>query len=127
MSTNLLNETREFVARVAKGQFVEVMEDYYADEVFQVEGNGARREGKQAIIDFEREFLTKVKAFNGVEVGAIGVGEDDGQGNGTTFAEYSIDADLDDGSRFAPKQVQVTRWQKGKIVELRFYYDPDFS
>lgn len=127
MSINLLEEQRTFVGRVAEGEFVQVMEDYYADGVFQVEGNGERREGKAAIIAFEKEFLEQVKSFNGVTKGSIGVAEDDGNGNGVTFAEYGIDAELKDGSRFAPKQVQVTRWKDGKIVELRYYYDPNFG
>ena len=126
MGISLLAEQQVFVDRVAKGEFVEVMEDFYADDVFQIEGNGERRDGKSAIIAFEKDFLTKVKSFNGVQVGSIGVGHDDGEGNGVTFAEYSIDADLADGSRFAPKQVQVTHWKNGKIVELRYYYDPNF-
>jgi ketosteroid isomerase-like protein len=126
MSIDLLNEQKTFVSRVAKGEFLEVMEDYYTDDVFQVEGNGTRREGKGAILAFEREFLTKVKAFNGVQVGSIGVASDDGGGNGVTFAEYSIDAELEDGVRFTPEQVQVTTWKGGKIAELRYYYDPSF-
>ena len=126
MSIDLLNEQKQFVDRVAKGEFVEVMEDYYTDDVYQIEGNGERRESKAAIIAFEKEFLTKVSAFNGVEIGAIGVGEDDGAGNGVTFAEYAIDAELADGSKFTPRQVQVTHWREGKIAALRYYYDPAF-
>ena len=125
--TRSLQELQEeFGARVQKGEFVEVMEDFYADEVFQVEGNGERREGKAAIINFEKEFLTQVAAFNGVEVRSLAVASDDGQGNGTTLAEYSIDADLKGGKGFKPEQVQVSQWSKGKIVAIRYYYAPSF-
>ena len=68
--------------------------------------------------------LSNVAAFHGLEVKSLGVGEDDGKGNGVTFAEYSLRVDLKDGSTFNPDQVQVTRWEGGKAKRITFYYDP---
>lgn len=122
----LLEMQRTFVDRCAKGEFVEVMEEYYADDVYQIEGDGSRREGKANMVEFEKDFLTKVKTFHGVDIGSIAVASDDGQGNGVTMAEYTIKADMQDGSKFWPEQVQVSTWKDGKIVALKYYYDPNF-
>ncbi len=125
-ASQLLEMQRTFVERCAKGEFVEVMEDYYAENAVQVEGDGSRREGRANMIEFEKEFLTKVKTFHGIDIGSISVATDDGQGNGVTMAEYTIKAEMQDGSKFWPQQVQVTKWESGKITELRYYYDPNF-
>lgn len=123
---NLLEEQRTFVQRCAKGEFVEVMVDYYHDDVYQIEGDGSRRESKKAIVEFEQEFLKNVAAFHGIELKNVAVASDDGSGNGVTMAQYSIKADMKDGSVFNPDQVQVSHWENGKIVALRYYYDPSF-
>ena len=125
-TSELLDLTRTFVERCANDEFVEVMEDYYADDVYQIEGNGLRRSGKKAIIDFEKDFQTKVAKFYGIDIGAIGVASDDGHGNGVTLAEYTIKADMKDGSKFWPEQVQVTTWKDYKVVSLRYYYNPNY-
>jgi hypothetical protein len=127
IKSNLLDMQRTFVERCAKGEFVEVMEDYYAEDVYQIEmGDGTRREGRANMVAFEKEFLTQVEAFHGVEIGAISVASDDGNGNGVTMAEYTIKADLKDGTKFWPQQVQVSEWKDGKIVALKYYYNPRF-
>jgi len=124
--SDLLEMQRTFVERCAKGEFVEVMEDYYAENAVQLEADGTRREGRSNMVEFEKEFLTKVETFHGIEIGSMAVASDDGNGNGITMAEYKIMADLKDGSKFWPDQVQVTKWENGKIVELKYYYDPSF-
>ena len=56
--SNLLEMQRTFVERCAKGEFVEVMEDYYAEDAYQIEmGDGTRREGRANMVAFEKEFL----------------------------------------------------------------------
>ena len=124
-SQSLLDKTRQIMAMLEEGQFVEGMEQFYADDAVNEEPTGDRVQGKATIIANERTFLEQVEAFHGVTVRSVGVGEDDGRGNGVTFAEYGIRADLKDGKQFNPDQVQVTRWQDGKAVHIRFYYDPN--
>jgi hypothetical protein len=125
--SELLEMQRTFVERCAKGEFVEVMEEYYAEDVYQIEkGDGTRRDGRANMVAFEKEFLTQVKIFHGVDIGAIAVASDDGKGNGVTMAEYTIKDELQDGSKFWPEQVQVSTWKDGKIVALQYYYNANF-
>ncbi|MEM8738606.1 MAG: SnoaL-like domain-containing protein [Planctomycetota bacterium] len=124
---SLLKKTQTIMDQLKQGEFVAGMEEFYADDAVNEESNGNQTVGKDTIIANEKKFLTTVKQFHGVEVKAVGVGEDDGAGNGVTFAEYKVEVDLKDGGKFNPDQVQVTRWKDGKAVHIKFYYDPDFK
>ncbi len=124
---SLLGKTQQILDMIAKGQFVEGMETFYADNAINEEPTGASIQGKQAIIDNEKNVLQQVAAYHGIEVKSIGVGQDDGNGNGVTFAEYKLSVDMKDGSKFNPDQVQVTRWKNGKAAHIKFYYNPDFK
>jgi len=124
---SLLEKTKTIMEQLKNGQFVEGMEEFYADDAVNEETDGRQTVGKAAIIANEKEILANVKAYHGIDVKAVGVGEDDGAGNGVTFAEYKLTVDLKDGSQFNPDQVQVTRWKDGKAVHIKFYYDPNFK
>ena len=126
MSESLLEKTRRMIEGLKDGRFVEGMEEFYADDVINEEPTGVKIEGKATLIAHEQEVLSNVAAYHGIEIASIGVGEDDGQGNGVTYAEYRLDVDMKDGSKFSPDQVQVTRWQGGQAKHVKYYYNPNF-
>lgn len=126
MNNSLLAKTQKIMEQLQAGEFVQGMEMFYADDVVNEEPTGVKTVGKATIIANEHEVLANVAAFHGCEVKSIGVGDDDGQGNGVTYAEYKLTVDMKDGSQFNPDQVQVTRWKNGKAVHNKFYYNPDF-
>ncbi len=123
---SLLEQTQKILEMLKKGEFVEGMEQFYADDVINEEPTGVMIKGKQAVIENEKNILQQVKAYHGIEIKSVGVGEDDGSGNGVTFAEYKLSVDMKDGSKFNPDQVQVTRWKNGKAVHIKFYYNLNF-
>lgn len=120
----LIEIQKTILEQLQAGEFVQGMEEYYAEDAVNEEASGDRVEGKANIIANERKILEGVAAFHGCTVHSIGVGQDDGDGNGITFAEYELKVDMKDGSTFNPKQVQVTRWEGGKAKRITFYYDP---
>ena len=124
---SLVEKTRQILDMLAKGEFVEGMEAFYADDAVNEEPTGATVTGKQAIIENERNILSQVAAYHGIEVKSVGGGDDDGKGNGVTFAEYKLSVEMKDGSKFNPDQVQVTRWENGKAKHIKFYYNPEFK
>ncbi|MEM7230732.1 MAG: nuclear transport factor 2 family protein [Planctomycetota bacterium] len=126
MSSSLLANTKKMIEGLKEGKFVEGMEEFYADDVVNEEPTGATTTGKAQLIENEKQILEGVETFHGIDIRAIAVGEDDGNGNGVTFAEYKLTVDMKDGSKFNPDQVQVTRWKDGKAVHVKFYYNPDF-
>ena len=121
--SSIVEIQKSLLDQVVAGEFIQGMHDYYADDAIQEEASGARIEGKANIIANEEAFSENVKAYHGCTVKSI-AGHDDGQGNGITFAEYAMKFDLQDGSTFNPEQVQVTRWESGKVKRITFYYDP---
>ncbi len=126
--SKLLELQREMVEGCARGEFVEGMVNHYAEDVYQIElGDGTRKEGRAKIIADEEAFLKQVEKFHGCDIGSIAVASDDGNGNGVTIVEYTIKAEMKDGSKFWPQQVQVTEWKNGKVASLKFYYNPDFD
>jgi hypothetical protein len=126
VSESLLSKTKRMIEGLNDGKFVEGMEEFYADDVVNEEPTGARTEGKALIIENERALLEGVAEYHGIEIKSFGAGEDDGAGNGVTFAEYRLSVDMKDGTKFNPDQVQVTRWENGQAKHIRFYYDPGF-
>jgi len=126
MSESLLDKTTRMINALAEGKFVEGMEEFYADDVVNEDPTGDKVEGKATIIANEKAILEQVAAYHGIEIKSIGVGTDDGAGNGVTYAEYKLSVDMKDGSKFNPDQVQVTRWEAGLAKHIRFYDDPSF-
>ena len=124
MSESLLSKTERMIEGLKEGKFVEGMEEFYAEDAVNEEPTGARVEGKATIIANEKTILENVAAYHGIEIKGMASGSDDGNGNGTTFAEYKLTVDMNDGSTFNPDQVQVTRWRDGKADHIKFYYDP---
>lgn len=122
--TSILEIQKTMLDQLQAGEFVKGMEDYYADDVINEEASGDKVVGKANVIANEHKILEGVAAFHGCTVKSVGVGNDDGNGNGVTFAEYELKVDMKDGSTFNPKQVQVTRWENGKAKHVLFYYDP---
>lgn len=125
MSETLLEKTKRMIEGLKDGKFVEGMEEFYADDVINEEPTGVKTAGKATLIENEKETLENVAAYHGIEISSFGVGEDDGQGSGVTFAEYKLSVDMKDGSKFNPDQVQVTRWENGKAKRIKFYYNPN--
>lgn len=121
--TSLLENQKTIMSQLEAGEFVQGMEEFYADDAINEEANGDQVVGKANIIANEHKILEQVQAFNGCTVRSIGA-NDDGSGNGTTFAEYELKVDMKDGTSFNPKQVQVTRWENGLAKHIQFYYDP---
>lgn len=119
-----LNELQEqIIAYVKDGKFVEGMLDFYAEDVVSEEPTGVKHEGLQALVAFEKEAVSHVTKFYGMDVISKGVGDDDGNGNGTTYIEYKVGWDTDKGEQVRIEQVQVNRWKNGKVKHVKFYYN----
>ncbi len=122
MST-LLKKQQTIIDQIVAGDFITGMETFYAADAVNEEASGATVVGRDNIIANEKTFLEGVAAYNGCTVHAVG-SQEEGDGNGVTFAQYDLSVDLKDGKTFNPKQVQVTRWEKGEAKHIRFFYDP---
>ena len=113
----LKEKTQEIYQMIGEGKLLDAFDKYYGENVIITEPRGTW-EGKSDCRAHEVEFLSMVKEFHGLEVKAITSDEE----AGVVMHETSMDVTFQDGSRVQMEQVGVQRWEDGKIVHERFYY-----
>lgn len=101
---------------VIKGQLVEAIEKYYADDVVMQENELPPTVGKDTNKEREKEFLANLTEFRGAEVKAVALGDD------IAMVEWFLDFTHKEWGKKTYHQVAVQRWKDGKIVHERFYY-----
>jgi len=113
----LREKTEDIYNLIGEGKLLDAFDKYYGENVVITEPRGTW-EGKKACRAHEEEFLGMIKEFHGMEVKAITSNED----AGIVMHETSMDVTFQDGNRVNMEQVGVQRWEDGKIVHERFYY-----
>ncbi len=112
------NNAKAVLDLLVKGEFLEAMDQYLADDVQLIEANAAPKVGKENSIALEKELLSTVTAFHGYEVKngpAV-------SGN-TSFYEAVMKFDTLDGQSHTFEQAVRTTWNDaGKIIEERYYH-----
>ncbi len=112
------NNVKAVLELLAKGEFLEAMDQYLADDVQLIEANAAPKVGKENSIALEKELLSTVTAFHGYELKngpAV-------SGN-TSFYEAVMKFDTQDGQSHTFEQAVRTTWNdEGKIIEERYYH-----
>lgn len=107
-----------FVAMVERGDYVEAIEQFYAEDASMQENTGRKLSGRQALVDNEAAALARndivarkgsIAVVDGDHVAVRWVFEMTPRGGGPTLV-------LD--------EVAWQRWSGDRIVEERFYYDP---
>ena len=101
---------------------LDAVDRYYADDVTIVEGDGQTFHGAETEKGRIREFLSSVKEMHGGGVQAIAAHETS-PGTGVVFTETSDDIEFHEGGRMQMEQVSVQKWENGKVVHERFYYN----
>lgn len=118
MSTaNLQQRLNDLIGHIHQGKIIEAMNEFYdKDAVMQDNANPPTR-GLAANIEREKQFLSGVKEWKGFTVTATGGGEN------ATFYESAMDFITTEGRAVHLEQVAIAKWENGKIVHERFYYD----
>lgn len=116
---NYKEKISEMYGMLGQGQGMEAFEKFYHDDVTMIEATGDVRRGKEANREFEKNWYSNVESMNDGGVNAITVDED----NGITMVETWMDVTFKDGNRMKMEEVARQKWQDGKIIEERFYYD----
>lgn len=113
----LQEKTQDIYNLIGQGKLLDAFDKYYGENVVITEPRGTW-EGKKACRAHEEEFLGMIKEFHGMEVTAITSDE----AAGVVMHETSMDVTFQDGNRVNMEQVGVQKWEDGKIVHERFYY-----
>ena len=118
MSTiNLQQRLIDLFGYIRQGKIVEAITEFYDKDVKMLENGHPPTVGQAANIEREKQFLNGVKEWKGFNVTASAVGDN------VTFYECSLDFIATNGQSVHMEQVVVAKWENGKIVHERFYYD----
>jgi len=120
-TTNTLSNARALADMIERGEILEAVDRFYADNAQMQENANAPTVGKDAIVTHEKAFLSTVKEWKRTEFKAIAAEGD------VAFLEYAFDFVNTDGQLVRYKQISAQRWKDGKIVHERFYYDASGS
>ena len=118
MSTSHLQQRLQgLLDHIRNGKVIEAMNEFYdRDTVMQDNANPSTK-GLAANIEREKQFLNGVKEWTGFNVKASAAGDN------VTFYECTMDFIATNGQPVHMEQVSVAKWNNGKIVHERFYYD----
>ena len=122
MSTiNLQQRLNDLFGYIRQGKIIEAMNEFYDKDVKMQDNANPPTVGQAANIEREKQFLSGVKEWKGFNVMASAVGDN------VTFYECSLDFIATSGQPVHMEQVVVAKWNNGKIVHERFYYDTGAS
>lgn len=113
---NSLNEI--FSAKnemVKKGQIVQATDKYFASNAKTIDFDGTVTSNKN-------EMLQKMQGFAGAIAKVNGITLHNASLNGNiSFAEYTFDFDMKDGSKILWHEILRTVWENGQIVEEQYF------
>ncbi|NGZ96288.1 MAG: polyketide cyclase [Nitrospira sp. WS110] len=119
MSTtaDLRQRLNDLFGYIRQGKIIEAITEIYDKDAAMQENANPPTVGQAANIEREKQFLSGVKEWKGFNVTASAVGDN------VTFYECSLDFVATNGQAVHMEQVVVSKWNNGKIVHERFYYD----
>jgi ketosteroid isomerase-like protein len=106
------------VAMVEAGNYVEAIEEFYAEDATMRENNNPPRGGRDKLVEAERKTLAAHKAAR-TEPGSSFLLEGDRVVIHWVFVFTRLD-----GTSFRMEELAEQRWRGDRIVEERFFYDP---
>ncbi|HEY4290493.1 MAG TPA: hypothetical protein VGN00_25510 [Puia sp.] len=115
MSQNLMQLLNEKNEMITKGLIVEASEKFYADKTKTVDFTGTMTNGKKEHTETMKNFVAAIAKVNEITLHRSGVGD------GVTFAEFTFDFDMKDGSKIHWHEILVSVWNDGLIVHEQYF------
>ena len=107
-----------FVAMVLSNKHDEAIATFYTPDSTMQENTDPPRQGRDANVAREREFMARAKAIHSGIEGPVFVSGD------RVVIHWRFRFDLPDGTSFSMDELAYQRWDGELIAEERFYYDP---
>lgn len=116
MESNLAKRDNELNNRIAAGDVLGALQEFYSDDVVMQEGSSNEPTvGKKANHDRLEGFLSGLKQFNGATLHSSAAGD------GVTMSEWTFDMVGGDGTPIIWNEVIRRRWSNGVVVDERYY------
>ncbi len=114
---NIAELNKKLDDAVLAGKALEAFDELYADNVVMQENSDEPFVGKEFNRNREIEFFNSIQELHSAAVLSSGSNGD------TSFSEWALDVTFKNGFRYKLNQVAVRRWNNGKVVNERFYYN----
>ncbi|WP_421978585.1 hypothetical protein [Roseivirga seohaensis] len=100
---------------VRNGQIVEATEKYFASNVKTLDFDGTITNNKEEMLVKMRGFANSIAKVNGIIMhNAALIGD-------ISFAEFTFDFDMKDGSKVFWHEILRTVWQNGQVIEEQYF------
>ncbi len=100
---------------VKKGQIVEATEKFFAPNAKTIDFDGTVTKSKSEMLTKMRGFAGAIAKVNGITLHNVSLNGD------VSFAEFTFDFDMKDGSKILWHEILRSVWQKGQIVEEQYF------
>ena len=114
---SIQERVRSLVALVERGRFAEAIEQFYGDGVVMRDNLDPPTVGKAANLERERGFERYIARLHESRADAVLVDGD------RAVIHWHLDFTGVDGVRSRFDQLALQRWEGGRVVEERFFYD----
>ncbi|KOF01477.1 hypothetical protein OB69_17330 [Roseivirga seohaensis subsp. aquiponti] len=100
---------------VRKGQIVEATEKYFASNVKTLDFDGTVTNSKEEMLVKMKGFANSIAKVNDIIMhNAALIGD-------ISFAEFTFDFDMKDGSKVFWHEILRTVWQNGQVIEEQYF------
>jgi SnoaL-like domain len=107
-----------FIARVEANAHAEAIEEFYAPHASMQENGAPPRVGRDLLVARERQVLARARRVESACVRPVLVhGE-------IVVIRWKFHFEWHDGSTTDMEELAWQRWEGGRVVEERFFYDP---
>lgn len=103
------------VELMKQGKMVEATEQFYASDAETTDFTGVVTKDRDAMVEKMKGFLGSIQKVNGITFNNSAVNGD------ISFAEFTFDFDMSDGSKIYWHEIIRSVWKDGKIVSERFF------
>jgi hypothetical protein len=100
---------------ILKGQIVEACEKFFADDAKTMDFTGALTNSRDELVAKEKGLLENMKNVNGITLHYASITGD------VSFAEFTFDFDMKDGSKILWHEIIRTVWENGKVTEEAYF------
>lgn len=100
---------------VKKGQIVEATEKYFADNAMTIDFDGTETHNKSQMVEKMQGFADAIANVNGITLHHTSLNDN------ISFAEFTFDFDMKDGSKILWHEILRTVWKNGQIVEEQYF------
>jgi predicted DNA-binding protein YlxM (UPF0122 family) len=112
-------DAEELHQMILSGRAMDAFEKFYADDVTMQENSEEMRVGKDANREFEKKFMEMVEEFHEIKLNKYAIADD------VVFAYWDMDVTMKGKPRRKSSQVSIQKWNDGKIIKERFFYNPN--